>query len=126
MSRHNYTQYSNKKAETAEPTSEIIMPNDPNMFTIIPNENTDEPVVVLMEETVETAPLPETIEGVVVNCGKLNVRAKPDSNAEIVCVLNAKSEIEIDVAKSSNEWFHVCTATGVEGYCMRQYIDARL
>lgn len=115
MSKRNYTQYSNNKKKPAAPVApaEALKPI---AEAVAPME--------LVEETVETVTLPETVEGVVVNCAKLNVRAEPKANGEIVCVLDAKSEIKIDVAKSTNEWFKVCTVTGVEGYCMRKFIDA--
>lgn len=113
MSKHNYTQYSDKKTRGNKP-AEVKMETAP----------VTKPV--LMPETVTTVSLPKTVEGVVANCAKLNVREEPNTESEIVCVLDVTSEIEIDVEKSTNSWFKICTATGVEGYCMRNYIDARL
>lgn len=84
------------------------------------------PVVNLVKETVETVALPETVEGVVVNCGKLNVREAPSIDADVVYVLDVQSELIIDVAKSTKEWFSICTATGVEGYCMRKFVEAHM
>ena len=85
-----------------------------------------EPAIEMVQETVDTVTLPETVVGTVINCAKLNVRATPSINAEIVYVLDVMSEIQIDVVKSDNEWLKVCTATGVEGYCMRKFVDAYL
>ena len=119
MSKHNYSQYSNKKnsnRKTEDRVPEKQLEPKPAV----------EPVIELVQETVSTVPLPELIEGTVVNCAKLNVRAEPSTNADIVCVLDAMSEIEIDVAKSNNEWLKVCTAIGVEGYCMRKFVSAAL
>jgi hypothetical protein len=118
MSKHNYTQYSNNKkqnkhervATVLDTTSEVKM------------EVETEPVY----ETIETVTLPNMVEGTVVNCAKLNVREQPSTDADILCVLSAMSEIEIDVNKSTRDWFYVCTAIGVEGYCMQMYVDARL
>lgn len=106
--KHNYSKYSVKQ----KPADPIPAP--------------EKPAVKMVEETVETVVLPETVEGTVVNCTKLNVRAMPSTNAEIVCVLDAMSKIEIDVSKSTDEWFKVCTAMGADGYCMRKHVDARL
>lgn len=106
MSKHDYSQYSKHKKQN--------------------NVADTQPDVVIPEETVETISLPETVMGTVVNCNKLNVRAKPSITAEVVCVLDEKTEVEVDVEKSSSDWLSVCIATGVEGYCMRQFIDARL
>ena len=119
MNRHNYTQYANKKFE--EPTidvveNEIVDMEEPEVDTT--------PVIETVESKVPEAP--KTVIGVVVDCAKLNVRVAPNTAADIVCVLNVASEFEIDIAKSTDEWFHVCTAAGVEGYCMRKFVDAAL
>lgn len=106
---HNYTQYSNKKKDERK----IEIEDKPARVEFIP-------------ETVDTVTLPNTVEGIVINCGKLNVRANPDIDSDIVTVLNAMSEIEINVNESTGEWFKVCTATGIEGYCMREFVDAYL
>ena len=112
MSKHNYSQYSSKK-NSAPAVSD-------NIATMTPVE------IELVHETVETAPIPETVSGVVVNCAKLNVRSEPSLEADVVYVLGAMSEIEIDVSKSTDDWFYICTASGIEGYCMRQFVDAYL
>lgn len=119
MSNHNYSnysKYSNKK--TNEQSGEVKM----GSATAV------EPVVrpVLVEEAVETVELPKTVKGVVVDCMKLNVRANPKTNADVLCVLNVGSEMEIDVAGSTDEWFRVNTAAGVDGYCMRKFVNAKL
>jgi len=131
MSKHNYTQYSNnKKDKENKPVEEevVIDVSEPVIEETIVEEPVinETPEIALVEETVETVALPEAVKGVVVNCTKLNVRANPNSDAEVVCVLDAASEIEIDVDKSINEWFYVCTAVGIEGYCMRKFVDASL
>ena len=139
MSKHNYNQYSNKNKQN-NPTNHSNSTNqqkkpapiEPKEVEVKPLVAKTEPKVEaapevkMVEETVKTVALPETVEGIVVNCAKLNVRANPDVNAEVVYVLDTMSEIEIDVAKSTNDWFRICTATGVEGYCMRKFIEAHL
>lgn len=117
MSKHNYSQYSKK-----QPTQ-----NNNHKSSGIDHAATNPiPEIKPVEETVDTVTLPEMVEGVVVNCTKLNVRVEPKINAEIVCVLDVMTEIEIDINKSTDEWFKVCTAAGVEGYSMRKFIDAHL
>ena len=124
MSKHNYTQYSNKAAVV---NRDAEKPAEVNSMTEATAAIT-EPIVkpVLVEETVETVAMPETVPGVVVNCSKLNVRAKATMSSEIVCVLDAASEIEINVARSTGDWFYVYTAVGAEGYCMRKFVNAHL
>lgn len=116
--KHNYTQYSNKPKTVA---SEVKMESIPTPL------NKTEPVEVKpVLETVETVALPKTVDGMVVGCAKLNVRAEANLFSDVVCVLDARSEIEIDVEKSDKDWFYICTAAGIEGYCMRKYVEAHL
>lgn len=125
MSKHNYSQYSNKNNNQRNQNQN----NTPNR-NVQQHKAIDEvkPAVkpVVMEETVETVTLPNTVNGTVAHCAKLNVREKPIVNSDIVCVLDVMSEIKIDVTKSTENWFYVICATGAEGYCMREYIDARM
>lgn len=113
MAKHNYTQYSNKKKDEIMTADAVVEP-------------VELPSVDLIEETVETVALPKIVEGVVVNCGKLNVRLYPGLTAPVVGILDVMSELEINVDESTGEWFKVCTATGIEGYCMRKFVDAYL
>ena len=131
MSNHNYSQYSNNKNYNNDNLAELeVVVED----TVIAAEeeavanNTESAVgeIELVAETVETVVLPATVTGTVVNCTKLNIRANPSATANVVCILEVNSEMQIDVSKSNNEWFSVCTATGIEGYCMRKFVEASL
>lgn len=133
--KHNYSQYSNKpKHENTKVADELLNPiaeakMDVEPEVVKPNAVKETTAVVrpaLVNETIETKTLPETVSGMVVGCAKLNVRKEPNLTADIVCALNVQSEIEIDVEKSNKEWFYICTATGIEGYCMRKFVEAHL
>ena len=121
-SKHNYTQYSKKNDETytAPEVGEVVESIDVMHMSVEPT------APELVEETVETVAVPETVTGTVIGCTKLNVRAEPNVTAAAVCVIDATAELAIDVAKSTPEWYSVTTATGVEGYCMRKFINAKL
>ena len=119
MSKHNYSQYSNKKKNSSTPKDSEMKP----VLNTAP-EFKETPMIV--QETVETITLPETVKGVVYDCTKLNVRAEPSTIADIVTVLAVDSEVEIITNKSNNEWLYVCTAIGLEGYCMRKFVKANL
>ena len=127
LSKHNYTQYSNKKSvevdEHVENVSTVVEP-------IVEPAVTATPVVpvepVMAEETVETVTLPKMVHGVVANCSKLNVRENATMSSNIVCVLDAATEIEVNVARSTGDWLYICTAAGIEGYCMRKFVNANL
>lgn len=137
MSKHNYTQYSskpkqnyNKQIEQKKTVSETVK-MDTKPVTAQPDiKLTQETSRVarpsLVNETVETVSLPDTVEGVVVHCAKLNVRENATVDSAIVIVLDAMSEIKIDVNKSTENWFYIYSATGAEGYCMKQYVEAHM
>lgn len=118
MSRHNYSQYSaNKRNANSNPA--IIETTSIQPAPVVEPVLDPEVVPEVKMEVTNT-------KGVVVNCAKLNVREEPCIDADVVCVLNVMSEIEVNVAKSTDEWVYVCTAAGTEGYCMRKFVDVNL
>lgn len=137
MSNHNYTQYS-KKNETETEVTQNTVYVEPEVAVTEETANTaavkmDVPEVTVVNETTpevqsepETETESETVIGTVFGCSKLNVRATPDLFAEVVCIVSAGDEVIIDPDKSYNDWLCVCTATGVDGYCMRKYVNASL
>lgn len=103
--RTNYTNYSSKK------------PND-------------EPQNSIADEVNKSAEVTESVEvtnpvGIVVGCEKLNVRKEPSVNSEVVFEFPRSMEVEIFAEKSTEDWFYVCNAAGIEGFCMKKYIDSR-
>ena len=124
MSKHNYTQYSNANKYDNKPKTEEVAEHDN------PIEHADfvEEVnaVKMVEETVKTVPIPKIISGVVANCTKLNIRKDPSIHAEILGVIDVDSEMKIDMDKSDDKWFYVSTAVGIDGYCMRDFVNAKL
>ena len=104
----NYTNYSNKTQKIAEPTK------------VIQSQ-------VEVEEPITENTKVESVTGVVVNCGNLNIRQEPSIDGEILCSVPVFTELEVCIDdKSTDEWFHVYTASGIEGFCMRQYVDVCL
>lgn len=134
--KHNYTQYSNKpKSLVSEVKMESIPEITPEVLAMSHADPVGDPGPIgkpgagelnPIYEAVETKTLPEMVEGRVSGCAKLNVRADASLFADVVCTLDVMSEIMIDVNKSTKDWLYVCTATGIEGYCMKKFVDARL
>ena len=84
-------------------------------------EATAEPV----DQPVEEAPKKESKVGIVANCEKLNLRRSPlkDSDgANIITELLSGVAVVIDEDESAPDFYKVITETGLEGYCMRQFI----
>ena len=85
-------------------------------------ETTAEPV----DQPVEEAPKKESKVGIVANCEKLNLRRSPlkDSDgANIITELLPGVAVVIDGDESTPNFYKVTTETGLEGYCMRQFIE---
>lgn len=110
MSKKDYTQFSNN---SNKPVSDQV----------------EEPIKVVEPvkevEGVDTnqidAPVQE-VKGVVINCARLNVRKDPEPKAEILCAVDANSELMIDEANSTEDFYKVYTAAGIEGYCVKYFI----
>lgn len=63
--------------------------------------------------------------GVVADCLKLNIREKPSKDSRVVTVVTCLDELEIDMGDSNDDWYAVCTATGIEGFCMKKFVAVR-
>lgn len=107
MSRNDYTKFSNpRKPET----------ND------MENQNGVVEAEEVVEQPVETPVAPEPVVGVVVDCKKLNVREESHASAEVICTIGVGTEVTIDIFETTEEFYKICTAAGVEGFCMKKYI----
>ena len=65
------------------------------------------------------------VSGVVTDCFSLNIRESPEPDAEVLAVILFLDEVRIDPSASTDEFYKVCTAAGVEGYCVKKYIASR-
>ena len=74
---------------------------------------------------VEEPPKKEKVLGTVVNCPRLRVREHPSINAVVAAEIDEGSEVVINEDKSTEEFYSVITATGLEGYCMKDYIQLK-
>ncbi len=97
------------------------------------NHNYEETILEELVKTDEEQPVEEAetevIEiiktyGVVTDCLRLNVRTEPYKEAEVATVVTCLDEVEIDLDASTDEWYAICTATGIEGFCMKKFITA--
>lgn len=103
--RHrNYNQYSNP-TPTQEPVTE-----------------TEEEIGATTDPVEEEDPY---IEGKVFDCSRLNVREHPSMNAIVLCEIPVDSAVRIDTrfVDEENQWYKIVNASGVEGYCMQDYIS---
>lgn len=75
---------------------------------LVPVEEPDEPVVA-----------------VVVDCAKLNVREEPSPRGAVIGVIDASNEVVVYDSESFGNYYKVCTASGVEGYCVKDYLKLK-
>lgn len=87
-------------------------------------------IVEEVKEEIKSEPYEELIENATtVVLGKvnipddktLNVRSEASIDSEPLTTINAHSEIVI-LDNSYADWYKVCTATGIEGYVLKEYV----
>lgn len=135
MSNHNYFQYStskkkknNNRPKFEETIEQMAVVEDITASEVVTDVAAPvEPLEVKMAvETVDTVTMYTTVTGTVAGCTKLNVRSNPAVDADILAVVDNNTVVEIDPARSDNEWLKITTASGVDGYCMRKFVSAKL
>lgn len=83
-------------------------------------------VVVEKNETTEKQPkVREPRTGVVTDCVKLNIRKRPSSDADILTEIPVGTKVQIFDKESTKDFYHVCTATGIDGFCMKKFIKIK-
>ncbi len=91
----------------------------------------EDPVLVDSTEIAEDIRVEENEEavedviGVVTDCLKLNIRKEPNKDSDVVVVVTCLDELKIDPDNSTDEWYAVCTVTGIEGFCMKKFVAVR-
>ena len=79
-----------------------------------------------VDQPVEESPKKESKVGIVANCEKLNLRRSPlkDSDgANVITELLPGVAVVIDEDESTPNFYKVTTETGLDGYCMKQFIE---
>lgn len=75
------------------------------------------------ESTATASPAkPKFAKGVVSKCKKLYLREAPDKTSAEVAILDAGTELRVNISESSDDWYKVTTKNRKMGYCMKQYI----
>lgn len=127
MSKHDYTQHSNKNKYENKSRIERKFESADEMVEALNNQKSKvvdfTPVVSeVVAPAVSEAETPKNL-GKVVGCVKLNVREEPSIKASVVFEIVAGSTVFIDETCSTDEFYKICTEHGVEGYCMKKFIE---
>lgn len=130
MSKHDYTKHSNKNKYENKSRIERKFESADEMVEALNNQKSkvvDSTPAVISEPEV-AAPIVTEVEapknlGKVIDCVKLNVREEPSTKAFVVFEIPVGSTVFIDETCSTDEFYKICTEHGVEGYCMKKFIE---
>ena len=115
--------FNNKKEQIDEVVTEVITTEveNPEIPTIGYSE-----VIEELDLKVEEPKVEELKTGKVTGCTKLNVRKKADKDADVLAIIDCNKEVTVNLSDSTEEFYKICTPAGIEGYCMKKFVDARL
>ena len=83
---------------------------------------TEKPII--SEENIsESESTEEAVYGKVSGCKRLNVRSEATKDSDIVCTIDEETEVMVNLDESTVDWYKVCLADGIEGYCMAEFIS---
>ena len=119
MSKKDYTKFSNNHNKLASDQA-----NEP-IKAATPMKEVEDVATNQIDASVQELKIVEPVKevkGVVINCARLNVRKDPEPKAEILCTVDANHELMIDEADSTEDFYKVYTAAGIEGYCVKYFI----
>lgn len=115
MGKTNY----NKISEEVKEEKAVVEPE-------VTAEVVEEPAEVKETKTAKAPKKPKTAKGVVSNCASLRVRkAAAVKSDNIISVIDAGVEVEINLDESKEDWYKITTKGGVTGFCMKDYITVK-
>ena len=132
MSKHNkpYHNYNNYSNNTNAKPAEAVVEEVVEETTPVTEEVEQVEVTEIAEETIEPIVEAEKVETAsfttgVVNCKLLRMREAANTDAEVICELPEGTEVQINEAESTAEFYKVTTSAGVEGFCMKKFITIK-
>ena len=135
---HNYTNYSNKNITSNQEAADAVEEKVANEEQAVEEKVANEEQAVeekAANESQQNIPDPESdinatsndetseLIGYVTDCVKLNVREAASKDSNVLCEIILNSKVIVDEENSTDDFYKVTTETGVEGYCMKQYIN---
>ena len=130
---HNYNSYYSKpKEDNSEqlqlfPTEPEVTEEETNIEPEVTEEETNiEPEVTEGETNIEPEVTEEEIQNeqlVRVIPNLLNVRFEAEKDATIVTIVSKDDELILLDKEPINGFYHIITKTGIEGYCMVEFVE---
>lgn len=112
--QNNYNQHSNAEIQQETRGCRSELP--------VVDEFMGEQVDLEVAEHETREPEAVVIIGVVADCTKLNVRESPSMDADVVCEISKHTEVMISDSESTDDFYKICTDSGIEGFCMKKFI----
>lgn len=129
MSKNHYKPTNNMQGTRASinPIDEASKLSETDKEVVIGQQVTEpeEPITATVPESDLEPEQEKSIIGTVTDCLKLRVRKQPNTTAEVLCEIEALSEVQIDEKESTEEFYKVCTEAGIEGFCMKKFIAVK-
>lgn len=89
-------------------------------------EVVEEPAEVKETKPAKAPKKPKTAKGIVSNCVSLRVRKDPSvTSNNIISVIDANTEVGINLDESTKDWYKITTKGSVTGFCMKDYITVK-
>lgn len=120
--------------ESTDPSTVETTPISGINETLVEDENTGEVTVEPVENAEEQIQNENVLEetptstqsnvvNVRVNANALNIRKEPKKDADIVTIVYKDELLVLLESTSIDGFYRVKTLTGIEGYCMEQFVD---
>lgn len=78
-----------------------------------------------VESVDETTNVTEKTNGVVCGCETLFVRSEANKESSPLTIIEKDSKVEIDLDQSTEDFYKVTIESGIEGYCMKKFIEIK-
>lgn len=125
---HNYSKHFNSNHEHTQELNPLLEAEQvENNVEEVVEENII-PEVVEEQNVESTVAITQSATGVVSGCELLNVRKENNKGSEIIGIISADTEVEVDLSvdTSTEEFYKVIVIpSGLEGYCMKKFINLK-
>ena len=65
----------------------------------------------------------QPVFAIVTGCVRLNLREAANLDASVLKELPVSTKVQVDVNGSTEDFWHVRTSDGTDGYCMKKYLE---
>lgn len=103
----------------ASEVAKLVSQPEPEVVEPVVTEP-EQPTTSVIEKTE-----PETRKAIVCNCKKLNVRENPKPKANVIMIINEDDEVTVYTDGSVDNYYSIRTESGVEGYCVKDYLKMK-